>query len=87
MEWTPHKLSLRGRTCRLGQMTPEERLHYEQCTKPVTASEWIAWLRRNDDKTRFWNGKRWSRRLRPFITPRRFPLSQFTGEISPKLPE
>lgn len=86
MTWPTIKDKYRGRSVRLGQLTPEERLHLEQCVNPPTTSEWLAWLRRTGDRTRFWNGKRWMRRPRPFVWPRTSPLATWTTHEIAKLP-
>jgi hypothetical protein len=68
------------RHVRFGCMTAAERLLYEACNSPPTTSEWLAWLRRTGERTRFWNGRRWHRRFRPFISPRTYPLTSYTTQ-------
>lgn len=63
-------------------MDPATFLLHEATNHPPTTAEWLGYLRRIGDKTRFlrqMNG-RWVRyrRLRPFISPRTHPLAQCT---------
>lgn len=63
-------------------VSPQTRLWWEAMERPPTTAEWLSWLRRVGDKTRFYRCRkgRWSmhRRLRPFICPRTAPLECYT---------